>query len=174
MSAQNFKNWETPRYILDVVVAALGIERFHIDVAASIANAKASTYIDEEMNGLASSWNPQNLKTNYAWCNPPYQNIGAWVDKAMEEAFENVNTVMLLPSSTDTKWFHKLRRYDCGIGFVQGRIKFYDPRERKYGGSPAHANLFACVGAKSAFRIMAPEIADAVSEAIKRSPSSSK
>jgi len=167
MDKQNFKNWETPHYILDVVKNALGIAHFHIDVAASIENAKASTYIDEGMNGLVSSWNPQNLKLNYAWCNPPYKNIGAWVDKAMEEAFENVNTVMLLPSSTDTKWFHKLRRYDCGIGFVEGRIKFYDPRERKYGASPAHANLFACIGLQSTFRSMAPTITDAVSEAIK-------
>lgn len=56
--------------------------------------------------------------------NPPYgRQIGVWVKKAYESAQNGATVVCLLPSRTDTAWFHDY----CikgEIRFVRGRLKF--------------------------------------------------
>ena len=59
--------------------------------------------------------------------NPPYgREIGKWVQKAYEESVKNNSTIVcLLPSRTDTKWWHGY----CMKGeirLVKGRLKFGD------------------------------------------------
>jgi site-specific DNA-methyltransferase (adenine-specific) len=56
------------------------------------------------------------------WCNPPYGRvIKDWVKKASEH---NDLVVMLLPSRTDTKWFHELVLPYAEVQFIKGRLKF--------------------------------------------------
>ena len=56
--------------------------------------------------------------------NPPYgRNIGKWVHKAFESAQDGATVVCLLPSRTDTKWWHEY----CMKGevrFIRGRLNF--------------------------------------------------
>lgn len=169
MGEQNFKDWETPAFVMDAVKNVLCIKNFDIDVAASLSNSKADFFIDKEENGLFVSWKTNDLHT-YAWCNPPYTSIEKWLDKAIEESSHNVTTVMLLPSSTDTKWFHKARLSSrCSIGFGSGRIKFVNPRTKTIGRSPAIGNIIIIVSSLPSlhFNSLAQKISDAVSEAIK-------
>jgi len=60
--------------------------------------------------------------------NPPYgREIGFWVKKAYEESIaDNCKVVALLPSRTDTKYFHKYIYKIKGVKiiFLKGRIKF--------------------------------------------------
>jgi site-specific DNA-methyltransferase (adenine-specific) len=60
------------------------------------------------------------------FCNPPYgRTIGAWVEKAYNEAQkDNTLIVMLLPARTDTKWFHNYIYHKAEIRFIKGRLKF--------------------------------------------------
>ena len=60
--------------------------------------------------------------------NPPYgRGIGQWVKKAYEEGCkENTTVVMLIPSRTDTKYWHDYVMKADEIRFVRGRIKFGD------------------------------------------------
>lgn len=59
------------------------------------------------------------------WCNPPYSNISEWVEKAFRETRKDKTiVVMLIPSRTDTKYFHDYIYKRTEIRFVKGRIKF--------------------------------------------------
>jgi len=70
-------------------------------------------------DGLTISWK----KSNY--CNPPYNNQTAWVEKAYNESLKNKTCVMLLPARTDTKLFHEfIFKKAREIRFIKGRLKF--------------------------------------------------
>jgi hypothetical protein len=63
--------------------------------------------------------------------NPPYSDITTWIDWAIDNFKEfRKHTVILIPSRTDTKYFHKLLECGCELEFVKGRLKFGDS---KYG-----------------------------------------
>ena len=83
------------------------------------------------VNGLNTEWHGN------VWLNPPYSggNIDAFVDKAIEEwttirlldppYFTVDNMIILVNSSTDTKWYHKLCKH-ASFGLLwSGRIKFW-------------------------------------------------
>ena len=59
--------------------------------------------------------------------NLPYSDIKKWIDWAIlnhNVAEKNIETVILMPSRTDTKYFHKLLEYGIEIEFIKGRLKF--------------------------------------------------
>lgn len=100
---------------------------FTLDVAASAANTKCEQYFSSEDDGLTQSWQGR------VWCNPPYSNIPAWVDKAWcEWDSEHAELiVMLLPANrTEQSWWHLLvepyRDRDNGfrVEFLPGRHRF--------------------------------------------------
>jgi phage N-6-adenine-methyltransferase len=109
--------WETPQALFNQLD-----DEFHftLDAAASQENAKVSLYYDLLSDGLKQSWDSQTV-----WCNPPYgRQIKDWVKKASEA--KNSTVVMLIPSRTDTRWFHE-HVYDkpnIEVRFIRGRLKF--------------------------------------------------
>lgn len=59
------------------------------------------------------------------WCNPPYgRDIGLWVKKAYEESLKGAKIVMLIPSRTDTRYWHDYIFGKAEIEFIKGRLKF--------------------------------------------------
>lgn len=59
------------------------------------------------------------------FCNPPYSNISAWVEKAFRETRkDHTVVVMLIPSRTDTRYFHDYIYKRSEIRFVKGRLSF--------------------------------------------------
>lgn len=71
-----------------------------------------------ELDGLARSWAGERI-----FCNPPYgRNVWRWLDKAREAEC----AVFLLPSRTDTQWFHDYALKADEIRFVKGRLRFGD------------------------------------------------
>lgn len=107
--------WSTPQELFDALNAEFN---FTLDVAASSENAKLSRFFDKETNGLKQSWDGENV-----WCNPPYGRvIKDWVQKASEQ--RNGLSVLLIPSRTDTKWFHEYVYGKAEIRFIKGRLKF--------------------------------------------------
>ena len=112
------EKWATPQDFFDKLN-----DEFHftLDAAASPDNAKCANYFTEEQDGLAQSWEGHTV-----WCNPPYcRKTGLWVKKAYEEHQRTGCTVvMLLPSRTDTRWFHDYILGKAEIRFIKGRLKF--------------------------------------------------
>lgn len=108
--------WETPQPLYD----KLNLEfNFTCDVAASSDNYKHPIYFDKTKDGLKQSW------SGVCWCNPPYRrDVAVWVQKAHHEAQRGVKTVMLIPSRTDTKYFHEYIYGKYEIRILKGRLKF--------------------------------------------------
>ena len=69
-----------------------------------------------------------NLNSNWGYVNyinPPYgRTIGLWIKKAYCESLQRKTCVMLLPSRTDTKWWHDYVMKANEIRFIKGRLKF--------------------------------------------------
>lgn len=119
---------ETPQELFDRLQVRFG---FTIDAAASATNTKLPRYFTREQNGLAQSWADERV-----WCNPPYSDCGAWVNKAHEEVFKFYCelAVLLLPANrTEQGWWQDFiePRRDCGEGirveFLRGRLRFDVP-----------------------------------------------
>ena len=109
-------DWETPQDFFDKYDKMYG---FELDVCASEYNKKCDNYFDIEQDGLEQNWGEK-----ICWMNPPYgREIGKWVKKAFEESKKGATVVCLLPSRTDTRWFHDYC-INGDIEFIRGRLKF--------------------------------------------------
>lgn len=107
--------WETPQWLFDKYDSRY---HFTLDVCADANNAKCSAFFDEEADGLKQTW------AGNCWMNPPYgREIGKWVKKAYEESKLGATVVCLLPSRTDTAWWHDYVMRGQ-ITFLRGRLKF--------------------------------------------------
>lgn len=91
---------------------------FELDVCALPENAKCKNYITPEQDGLKQKW------TGVCWMNPPYgREIILWMKKAYESSLDGATVVCLVPSRTDTKWWHEYAMKG-EIEFIRGRLKF--------------------------------------------------
>lgn len=75
---------------------------------------------DYKVDGLTSDWGERNF------VNPPYgRQIGSWIAKGYYEArIKGKTVVFLIPSRTDTKWWHDFVMQADEIRFIKGRLKF--------------------------------------------------
>lgn len=120
------QNWRTPRAIFDTLYAdspSYFGEALAFDLAcdednrllpAIAVNSDGTAVLDS----LIYSW-----AGKCGFCNPPWKNVAAFVDKAIGE---NAKICMLLPVRTDQRWFRKLARAAM-IEFFTGRVAFDDP-----------------------------------------------
>lgn len=95
---------------------------FTLDPCATKENAKYKKFFTIEDNGLEQDWQGETV-----FCNPPYgREVGKWVKKCYEESKkENTTVVLLIPSRTDTKYFHDyIYNKVKEIRFIKGRLKF--------------------------------------------------
>lgn len=69
-------------------------------------------------NNLDEEWGERNF------INPPYSQIEKWVKKAFQEYQKGRLCVMLIPSRTDTRWWHDYVMKASEIRFVKGRLRF--------------------------------------------------
>ena len=80
--------------------------------------------LHSEHNGLLIDYGCINL-----FINPPYSDITTWIDYAINHVDKNHTTaILLIPSRTDTKYFHKLLDHGVDIQFIKGRLKFGDSK----------------------------------------------
>lgn len=98
---------------------------FTLDPCSTDYNHKCSNYFTIKENGLIKSW-----KGYRVFMNPPYgRDICKWVKKAYDENLKNGTFIVcLLPSRTDTKWFHDYIYNKHEIIFLKGRLKFNDSK----------------------------------------------
>lgn len=117
------QDYQTPPELLVAIKRRLYITDFDVDVAASKDNAVCPYYYDEERNGLAQPWQVPESTSGWAWCNPPYANIGDWVEKAIYEVWQGANIAMLIPASVGSNWWSRAEKY-CYQLFLSPRITF--------------------------------------------------
>lgn len=107
--------WETPQDFFDNLDKEF---HFTLDACALPENAKCQKYYTPEDDGLLQPW------SGVVWCNPPYSECAEWAKKCYEESRGGNTVVFLVPSRTDTKWFHQYVYPYAEIRFVKGRLKF--------------------------------------------------
>lgn len=122
-------NWSTP----DPIFQKLHEEfNFNLDVCASDWNHKCENYFTEKDDALTKDWE------GVFWMNPPYSCVGKWVEYAYYQVEKGNMGVCLIPSRTETKYFHNF----ClphELRFVQGRIHFFNDEETS--GRPRFGNV---------------------------------
>jgi site-specific DNA-methyltransferase (adenine-specific) len=89
--------------------------------------------LDESLvsDGLLNEWG------TVSFCNPPYSKIKEWVRKGYLEWKKGKTVVFLIPSRTDTGWWHDYVMEANEIRFIRGRLRF--------GGSQNSAPFPSCV-----------------------------
>ena len=119
MNKVHFKSqtceWATPQGLFDEINKEFN---FTLDVCATKENTKCERYYTKEDDGLSQIWE------GTVWMNPPYgREIGKWMKKAFES---KTKVVCLVPSRTDTRWWHDYAMKAEEIRFIKGRLKFGD------------------------------------------------
>tara|TARA_R110000824_G_scaffold32427_1_gene104751 strand:- start:768 stop:1226 length:459 start_codon:yes stop_codon:yes gene_type:complete len=93
---------------------------FTLDPCSTPNNKKCDKFYTIEDDGLSKSW-----KNERVFVNPPYGNIAAWVEKAYLESCKGAFVALLIPSRTDTKYWHDFIMPSAShIYFIRGRLKF--------------------------------------------------
>ena len=140
--------WETPQDLFDALHQEFV---FRLDAAATSENAKCDIHLGRHrwpstsmhdwrmIDALTSDWRGglefgcrEGGANGSVWLNPPYSRCAEFVAKAYEESLRGVTTVALLPSRTDTRWWHDyvwqtdrhLPRNGVEVRFVRGRLRF--------------------------------------------------
>lgn len=126
--SSEFSDWRTPRGLFAKLDAEF---HFTLDAAADDDNHLCERYFTIETNGLAQSWKGERV-----WLNPPYgREIRRWMEKAATEA-AHADVVALVPSRTDTRWWHDYAMTANEIRFVKGRLDFEGPRRATRNDAP--------------------------------------
>jgi hypothetical protein len=103
-------DWKTPKELYQALNAEF---RFDHDPCP----------IRPRVDGLESDWG------NINFVNPPYgKEITKWIQKGYQEFLEGKTLVFLLPSRTDTAWWHEFIMKATEIRFIRGRLKFDDQK----------------------------------------------
>ena len=126
--------WITPSDLYE----ALGAEfHFTLDAAATDENSMSRTFLTREQNSLLVRWGLvpcHRAGPPVVWLNPPYSKVRLFMQKAAAEAALGCTVVCLVPSRTDTRWFHDYvwdvttnsPRPHVEVRFLRGRLKFSD------------------------------------------------
>lgn len=126
---------------------------FTVDICAVGHNAKILPYINPEQNALGMHWGRLTPQFHYllpdspvrVWCNPPYDNIPAWLAHALEPMI----AVYLLPVRTDRQWFCQWKPLAEVHWFVgekpHRRLQFEPPPGFRYSSNP-DCHMLMCFG----------------------------
>ena len=120
--------WETPVYFFNLLDK---IFHFTLDPCADLKNTKCERFFTKEMNGLLQDWKGEKV-----FVNPPFSDVKNWVIKCYNEGQkENTIVVMILPSRTDTQYWHDFIMKAHKIWFAKGRVNFLINGEKTKNGS---------------------------------------
>ena len=101
-------DWKTPKAVYQVLDSEF---RFDFDPCPT----------NPDFDGLSIDWGYRNF------VNPPYgREIPKWIKKGYEESLKNKTVVFLIPSRTDTSYWHDYIMKADEIRYIRGRLKFGD------------------------------------------------
>lgn len=109
-------DWSTPQELFNELNAEF---HFTLDPCASSWNAKCDNFFTEKEDGLKQDW-----VKNRVFMNPPYGKVlNDWMKKAYESFLNGATVVCLVPSATDTAWWHEYA-LKGEIRYLRGRPRF--------------------------------------------------
>lgn len=108
-SSENM-NWQTPKAFYQALDSEFN---FNFDPCPK----------NPKFDGLNMGWKRSNF------VNPPYgRELPKWIEKAHDESELGKTIVLLIPSRTDTKWWHDHVMKADEIRFIKGRLHFNDQK----------------------------------------------
>lgn len=110
--------WTTPQILFDILNKEYN---FVVDMAATKENKKCERYFKDFHEDI-KTW---DISQGYGWCNPPYSKIKEFLKGIVEH---KAKAVVLIPSRTDTKWWHEFVPQADSVRFIKGRLKFGDSK----------------------------------------------
>lgn len=119
---------QTPMWFYEALEKQLRL-KFELDVCAIAATAKCENYyslLEREEDSLKLPWAAHNF------CNPPYDDILPWVDKAIIEAGRGNVSALLAPDKPEVKYIRKSRRFADTMIHMPFRLKFLRPNGKKF------------------------------------------
>ncbi|MBD58502.1 MAG: hypothetical protein CL808_00025 [Citromicrobium sp.] len=110
----------------------------------SPVKARRRFVLEEGDDGLRDPWSGRMV-----FVNPPFSEQQKWLRRAHEQWEKgNVLTVVcLVPTRTDSAWFHEVLARDGDVFFLQGRLRFSDPRGKSQ--VTPHSVMLVLFGASS-------------------------
>ena len=109
--------WGTPQWLFDALDKEFG---FTLDPCSDGKNQKVAKHYTSQENGLLRDWGTETV-----FMNPPYSECDAWMRKAYGSAQEGATVVCLVPSRTDTDWWHRFAMKG-EVRLLRGRLRFGD------------------------------------------------
>jgi len=120
------EDWGTPRPLYDKLSEMFG--PFDMDPCTSKDNPLGTPiFYTKETDGLKQTWGLGDYDhPTKVFMNPPYgRKVGEWIYKAWHASlFGRAIVVCLLPSRTDTQWWHNLVMSADSLYFIKGRLTF--------------------------------------------------
>lgn len=113
----------TPPYVLEPCRVAL--DGIGLDPCTERDNpCRADRFYTIEQDGLVQPWRgPDWLPSVFV--NPPYSKAREpWVKRCIEAGAAGQSVILLIPSHTDTRIFHRALKTACSVVFIKGRVKF--------------------------------------------------
>jgi phage N-6-adenine-methyltransferase len=115
------QTWQTPAALLAAILAAAGRCEFDLDPCSPRADGPtpAALHWTEADDGLSHPW------CGMIFVNPPYSRaLPKWVAKCAAEADAGATVVGLVPSRTDTRWWHDHIAGRADVVMIKGRLRF--------------------------------------------------
>lgn len=131
--------WLTPKWITD----KLG--PFDLDPCSPVVRPwdTAKKYYTIADSGLLKPWN------GFVWCNPPYNDIKAW----MARMVEHNNGIALTFARTDTAYWHEyVFPKASALFFLRGRLSFHHV-DGTTGGTAGAASVLIAYGPEARGRL---------------------
>lgn len=131
--------WQTPTALFAVL---RGEFDFTIDGAADATNTLCPRWLGPGSKICSDALITGDLAGERIFCNPPYSRVAEFAKWASTNG--SAVTVFLVPSRTDTKWWHSYvwdaqyhhPRSGVTLRFIKGRVKFISPQVRHSNSAP--------------------------------------
>lgn len=116
------QTYGTPDDFLDAVRSHFG--RIAFDLAATHENAVAPRHFSPVDDALLQPWNQLRIGREWAWLNPPFDDIGRWAAKCAREAARGARILFLVPASIGSNWFRDHVYPHATVHALNGRLTF--------------------------------------------------
>ncbi len=127
-------DWQTPENVLELVrkVGPIALDPCtsaenptgaeHFCCQVTVQDDDGRPVVASYSDGLQRRWSDFR---GLVYVNPPYgRALPQWVDKCIQEAERGAEIILLVPSRTDTRWWHKAANEATSCAFWKGRMTF--------------------------------------------------
>lgn len=120
IKTQNPATYLTPKFLLEKVYQCFPVDLDPSSNSHLYPQVQAKHHYTEQEDGLSQHW------SGTVFCNPPYHSVSKWAAKFLASytigyVYEGI---LLVASSTETKWYQALGRSEALICHLNQRLWF--------------------------------------------------